>query len=428
MLRDALPARPEARRMLAGTLLSALGRGLTLPFLFIYLTEVRHLSGTTVGLLIGWFGLLTLVIAPIGGTLIDRYGARRVVLPALLLESAGMGALALVGNVWQAWAALTLGGLGGAAIWAGLNTIFTSITGEQERQRVFGLQFALLNLGIGIGSAIAGSIVDVTRPGTFQLVYVLDMLCYAAPFLILLSMPKVGLRLTQPTEKVAGAPREGYAQVLRHRPFRRLMLFSVLLTASGYAQLEVGFTGFAIGVAGVTPQIVGYAFTANTVVIVLAQLLVIRRLQGRSRTRALAAVGAVFAAAWLVLGLAGYVDGHNAVISAAGVIVFGAIFAIGETLLSPINPALVNALATDELRGRYNALSSMVWGISAVIAPVSAGPLLGAGLGGLWIALVIAGTLAASLVALSLRGLITPEQDGRAPVADTPPALQPAPA
>ncbi|MFC7756805.1 MFS transporter [Catellatospora bangladeshensis] len=130
MLRDALPTRPEARRMLIGTAFSSLGRGLTLPFLYIYLTEVRHLPGSTVGLLIGWFGLLTLVVSPIGGTLIDRYGARRVVLPALLLEAAGMGLLALVDNTWLAWTALTLGGLGASCIWAGQTTIFSSLTGE----------------------------------------------------------------------------------------------------------------------------------------------------------------------------------------------------------------------------------------------------------------------------------------------------------
>ncbi|MEU8078312.1 MFS transporter [Catellatospora citrea] len=428
MLRDALPARPEARRMLVGTLFSALGRGLTLPFLFIYLTEVRHLSGTTVGLLIGWFGLLTLAVSPLSGSLIDRFGARRVVMPALLIEAVGVGSLALVGDTWQAAAALTLSGLGASTIWAGQNTILTSITGEQERQRVFGLQFALLNLGIGIGSATAGTIVDTARPGTFQLIYLLDMLCYAGPFLILLTMPGVGRRLVETPTLNENGRKRGYAEVLRHKPFRRLIIFSVLLTVSGYAQLEVGFTGFATKVAGVTPQIIGYAFTANTIVIVLAQLLVIRKLQGRSRTRALAAVGGVFGTAWLVLGLAGYVDGSNAVLSAVIVILFGAIFAVGETMLSPVSPALVNVLASDELRGRYNALSSMVWGMSAIVAPVSAGPLLGAGLGGVWIALVTVGTLAASLVALSLRKLITPEQDGRLAEPAMPAAPVPVPA
>jgi hypothetical protein len=61
------------------------------------------------------------------------------------------------------------------------------------------------------------------------------------------------------------------------------------------------------------------------------------------------------------LGIASVIDAASAV----AVIAFGALFALGETVLSPISPALVNALATDELRGRYNALASMVWGVSA---------------------------------------------------------------
>lgn len=413
MLREALPSRPEARRILIGTVFSSLGRGFTLPFLFVYLTEVRDIPKSTAGLLIGWFGLLTLVIAPVGGTLIDRLGARRVVLPALLIEAAAMGALAFAANAWQVWVVLTFGALGGSTIWAGQNTILTSLTSEDERQKVFGFQFAVLNLGIGVGAAISGSIVDTARPGTFQLIYLLDMLCYLAPVAVLLSMPRVGLRLVERKPKEQRGKEKGYLEVLRHRPFRRLMVFSLLLTISGYAQLEVGFAGFAIDVVGVTPQIIGYAFTANTLVIVVAQLFVIRKLQGRSRTAALAGVGAIFAVAWLVLGLAGLVDGSNAVLSAIGVITFGAVFALGETLLSPTQPTMVNALATDELRGRYNALAGMIWGMSAIVAPVSAGPLLQLGLEGVWLGLVIVGCLVASLLALSLRKLITPAEDGR---------------
>jgi MFS family permease len=427
MLRDALPERPEARRILIGTVFSALGRGFTLPFLYIYLTQVRDLPGSTAGLLIGWFGLLALAIAPVGGTLIDRLGARRVVLPMLLVEAVGVGSLALVDSVWKAWVSLSLCAAGAGIIWAGQNTIFTSITGPHERQKVFGLQFALLNLGIGIGAAVSGSIVKVDNAATFQIIYLLDMLCYLAPFAILLSMPKIGRRLTEQKPATDGRRGPGYREVLAHRPFRRFVLFSLLLTVSGYAQLEVGFTGFATKSVGVSPQIIGLAFTANTIVIVLAQLFVIKKLAGRSRTGALAAVGVLFALAWLVLGLAGLVDGSNAVLSAAGVLAFGAIFAVGETLLSPVSPTVVNALATDELRGRYNALSGMVWGMSGVVAPVSAGPLLEANLGGLWIGLVIAGTLIASLLALSLRKLITPAEDGREPApAPAVPAAEPA--
>ncbi|SBT49159.1 MFS transporter [Micromonospora auratinigra] len=420
MLRRALPARPEARRILLGTLLSAVGRGLTLPFLFIYLTDVRGLTDNQAGLVIGWFGAVTLALSPVGGTLIDRFGARRVVLPCLAVEAIGTASLGLVHSVGTAFAVSTLIAVGGSALWSGQTTILASLTDDGERQRVFGLQFALLNLGIGVGGLISGAVVDVARPVTFQAIYLLDAVSYLTPALILLTLPHVGHRLSRAATE-EDRPTGGYLTVLRDRPFRRLVLFGLVLTTCGYAQIEVGFTAYSVRVVEVTPRIVAWALAGNTVMIVLSQLLVIRRMEGRSRTGALAAVGAVFASAWLVLGAAGVIGTGNALVAALGVVACAAIFGFGETMLSPVMPALTNALATDELRGRYNAMSSMIFGISGIIGPVTAGPLLGAAHGKLWVAVVVGGCLTASVLALSLRRLLTPAQDGRPTPAPAPP-------
>ena len=426
MLRRALPARPEARRILLGTLLSAIGRGLTLPFLFIYLTDVRGLTDARAGLVIGWFGVVTLALSPVGGTLIDRFGARRVVLPCLVIEAVGTGSLALVDSTATAFAVSTLIAVGGSALWSGQTTILASLTGDAERQRVFGLQFALLNLGIGVGGLISGAVVDIARPVTFQAIYLADAVSYLLPGAILLSLPHVGHRLAASaatTERRSSAG--GYLAVLRDRPFRRLVIFGLVLTTCGYAQIEVGFTAYSIRVAEVTPRVVAWALAGNTVMIVLSQLLVIRRMEGRSRTGALAAVGGVFATAWLVLGAAGLTGTGNALVAALGVVACAAIFGFGETMLSPVMPALTNALATDELRGRYNAMSSMIFGVSGIIGPVTAGPLIGAADGKIWVAVVVGGCLTASLVALSLRSLLSAAQDGRTILA---PAREPEPA
>ncbi|KAB1160282.1 MFS transporter [Micromonospora sp. AMSO12t] len=424
MLSRALPRRSEARRMLIGTLLSAIGRGLTLPFLFIYLTDVRGLTDTRAGLVIGWYGVITLALSPIGGALIDRFGARRILLSGLLIEAVGTGSLALVDSSASAFGVMTLVAMGSSVIWPGQNTILASLTDADERQRVFGLNFALLNLGIGVGGLTSGAIVDTAREVTFQAIYVLDAISYLMPALILLTLPHVGHRLAAgPAGERTSAG--GYLTVLRDRPFRRLVIFGLVLTTCGYAQIEVGFTAYAIRVAEVTPRVVAWALAGNTVMIVLSQLLVLRRMEGRSRTGGLAVVGGVFAIAWLVLGAGGVVGPGNALLAALCVVACSAIFGFGETLLSPVMPALTNALATDALRGRYNAMSSMIFGISGVIGPVTAGPLLGAADGRIWVVVVVSGCLVASLIALSLRRLLTPAQDGRAPAA--PPATEPAP-
>lgn len=162
MLRDALPASRAARRILVGSFFSSIGNGLVLPFLLIYLTRVRGLDAGTVGLLVGWMGLVALTLAPVGGTLVDRFGARRVVLPLFLVEAAGTASLAFVTGARSAFLALTAIAMGGAALWSGLTTILASLTTEAERQKAFGLNFTLVNLGIGVGGLIAGAVVDVS--------------------------------------------------------------------------------------------------------------------------------------------------------------------------------------------------------------------------------------------------------------------------
>ena len=426
MIRSTLPSQPEARRLLIGTLMAAVGQGMTLPFLFIYLTKVRGIDPTLVGVIVAWMGLLSLVLSGPAGAMIDRFGARRVILPLFLCDAIGVSAYGFVHSPLQAFGAATVAALGGSAVWSGQNTILTTVTTESERQHVFGLSFAILNLGIGAGGVIAGFIADVHRASSFQVLYLVNGVAVLAPALILLSMPRIGRPVardvaTSPDGAGNTSPATGgYREVFANRAFRRFAIFAVVLMSVAYSQIEVGFPAYASRAAGVSPRVIAWALAANTATIVLAQLFVLKRMHGRSRSRALALVGAIIAASWVVLGLGAWGRSINPAIPVLGVIMCSVVFACGETLMSPIMPAVTNALATDELRGRYNAVSSSTWGITAIIGPLTAAPLIGHGLATIWLILVVLGGLAASAVALSLHRLLTPKQDGRDLSSDDP--------
>ncbi len=109
-----------------------------------------------------------------------------------------------------------------------------------------------------------------------------------------------------------------------------------------------------------------------------------------------------------------------AALAIAGILLSTVVFGIGETLWSPVAPALINDLAPDHLRGRYNSVQSLVWGVSGALGPALAGLLLGAGLVALWVGVVVGGCLVAGVLALRLRAHLTPALDGRvaAPAAD----------
>jgi len=413
MLRSTLPASPAARRVLVGTLLSSFGRGLTLPFLLVYLTQVRGLNAGTVGLLAGWMGVVSLGLAPLGGSLVDRFGARTVVLPLTLVASLGGVLLAFATGAVGAFVALTVIAIAFSALWSGQTTIMASLVTEAERQKAFGLNFTLINLGIGAGGLVAGTFVDVHRPQTFLIIYLCDAVTNLIPFAILLSLRSVGGRVAPTVGAPAATSSGGYAAVLRDRTFMRYFIFLLVVTVCGYAQIEIGFTAFSVEVADVQPRVLGWAFAGNTTLIVVAQLFVLRWLDGRSRARALAIAASLFAASWIALAVAGMSFSGTA-FATVGVVACGVVFGMGETLLSPVMPAITNALAPDELRGRYNALGAMVFGLASIVGPVTAGPLIGSGRAGIWVGMVVIGSLVAALLALNLRRHLTADQDGRA--------------
>ena len=190
----------------------------------------------------------------------------------------------------------------------------------------------------------------------------------------------------------------------------RFLFVGILLMAGAYGQLEFGFTAFAADVAEVSTRVVGWAFAANCLTIVVTQLLVLPHLEGRSRSRLLALAASVIAVSWLILALSSLDGGGGGAIAA--VVGCAVAFSLGEVLFSPVMPALTNSLAIDAIRGRYNTAASMTFGVTTVVGPLTGAPLIGHGLWGVWLILVVTCGVAASAGALSLRHRLTAEQDG----------------
>src|ERR1700726_2098112 len=72
------------RIFLAGNTVSMLGTGLVLPFLLIYLHQVRDLALPIVGALLAGAAAVGVVVVLISGPLLDRMGARRVLFAIVL--------------------------------------------------------------------------------------------------------------------------------------------------------------------------------------------------------------------------------------------------------------------------------------------------------------------------------------------------------
>jgi len=405
---------PLARRLILGIAFSALGSGLTMPFLYVYFAQVRGIPTQTVGLVFAWMGVVSFLAAPIGGTLIDRFGPRPIMLAGLVVEAVTTYLIGHVATTAQAVTVATLVCLGTVGLYPATTAMLTRLVPEAERERAYGVQFMLMNAGFGIGGLVSSLLVDVTSVESFQRLYLIDALSYVGYIVVVLTLPARAGSLESVSDSdgpgEGGARDGGWRDVLADRTMVRFVLVSIVVVTFGYAQMEAGFAAYVTETGGVPVDRLGWAFAANTAVIVLGQLVALRFIPGRSRSRLLAVAAGVWSVSWVVVALTGRAEGSVAI--AYAVLGLG-LFGLGETIWAPVAPAVVNDLAPEHLRGRYNSFQSMVWTVSGVAGPATAGILLGNAMAGWWVVAVVGGTALAALMFLRLHRHLTPAQDGR---------------
>jgi MFS family permease len=402
----------DGRWLLSTVIVQFFGRGLTLPFTIIYLHEVRGFSLGLSGTLMGLIAVVGLLVTGPAGALVDRYGARRVMLTGLFFAVAGYAVLAFATVPAVAALGLALFGVQLGVGWPSVNALVATVVDGDLRQRYYGVNFALLNLGVGVGGVVGGLVVDVERPETFVMAFLVNAATFVVPVVVLMGpLRHLHGRVDRPADNDGGSSAaEGYLSILRRPEVLWLSGLGLLAAFVGYGQMEGGFPAFARLVAEVSTRTIGFAFVVNTVVIVALQFWVMNRVGGRRRTRVLAVMAVVWATAWLLLGGAGLVPGGTAAVVI--VLVFHAFFGLGETLMQSVLPSLTNDMAPAHLRGRYNAISSGAFQAGTIAGPVVAGLLLERGWAGGFIGVVVAGCLGIIAMAVAVGRRVTPEVDG----------------
>lgn len=398
----------DGRWLLSTVVVQFFGRGLTLPFTIIYLHEVRGFSLGLSGTLMGLIAVVGLLVTGPAGALVDRYGARRVMLVGLFFAVAGYAVLAFATVPAVAALGLALFGVQLGVGWPSVNALVATIVEGDVRQRYYGVNFALLNLGVGVGGVVGGLVVDVDRPETFVMAFLVNAATFVVPVVVLMGpLRHLHGRVDHPDD---GGVAEGYLAILRRPEVLWLSGLGLVAAFVGYGQMEGGFPAFARLVAEVSTRAIGFAFVVNTVVIVALQFWVMNRVSGRRRTRVLALMAVVWAAAWLLLGGAGVLPGGTAAVVI--VLVFHGFFGLGETLMQSALPSLTNDMAPAHLRGRYNAISSGAFQGGTIAGPVVAGLLLERGWAGAFIGVMVAGCVGIAVMAFAVGRRVTPEVNG----------------
>ncbi|MFC5955961.1 MFS transporter [Streptomyces pratens] len=395
------------RRIHVGSALSAFGLGFTVPYLYVYVAQVRGLGAVTAGLVLAVFAVAALIVLPFAGRAIVRRGPLPVLLVALVTAAVGALSLGLSSGASSVLVSAALLGAGQAVTQPALATMIVECSTVETRSRAFAMQFFLQNLGLGVGGLIGGHLVDTTRASSFTVLFSIE----AAMFLLLVVVMATVRMPRSPRIEGAPAPsaKSSWKQLMGNRAMVQLCVLGFVLFFACYGQFESGLSAYGVEAAGISTSTLGTALAANTLVIVVAQFVVLRFVERRSRTRVIASVGLLWAVAWAVAGYAGLGNGSQAMATAAFISTY-ALFGLGESMLSPTLAPLVADLAPEGLAGQYNSAFALVKQLALAIGPAVGGP-MGASLHGPYIVVFVLFSLAITVLALRLGRQLTQVQD-----------------
>lgn len=402
------PAVGPHRRFATAIGIDAVGSGVFMPVSMLYFLAVTPLTLFEVGLAISLASLIGLPAGPWIGSLVDRVGAKRILLAGNALQAVGFAAYLVVESFPAVLVWTIVVTVGRTAFWGAYGNIVAAISAPGERERWFGFLGALRNVGFAIGGLASGAAITVGTDLAFGVVVAANAASYAVAFWLLLAVPETTSRRH---EALPGS----WSTVLRDRPYRLLVVAQV-----GYS-LPMMILNFALPVYAVTVLelpgwVIGALFTVNCLMVGLGQGLVVNALTGRVRFRVLVVTQLVFAASYLVfLGV-----GTLPVLAASLVLVLGGmVYTVAELTGGPVLGALSAEAAPEHLRGRYLSLIQLAWNVSSTVAPVLFAWLLDRGEAPLWVVMLgvaAVGTLVAIRLGAVLREAAEPVTNRAAPL------------
>lgn len=350
---------PSVRALSWQTLISRVGNGLFMTIEVIYITLIVGLSPLEVSIALGAGGLVSLLLSVPAGIIVDRFGAKKVLLAANILEGIALLPLMFVRDFWSllfinvfVW---SLGTIGHNAT----STVTASMGTGEERVSIRAAERAMANMGIAVGTVFAGVALWINTELAYQVTIGLDFLMFMWAATFIPRLPDA-----QPTA------RKGEAISFVALKDWRFLIATIL---NGVVSLHFVVQGVALPLwilhSTETPKWwVSVLFVINTVLVTILQ---IRFSRGTSSV--LESVKKFrLGTAYLLLSCLVYASAANldlwvsATILALGMVTH----TIGELYAAAGSWSIGFELASEKHMGQYQGVYSLGWGLGGTFGPL----------------------------------------------------------
>ena len=357
--RDAFSGLPRGPWVLAAVCLVHRSGTMVLPFLALYLTSRHGFSAAEAGLVLALYGAGSGVGAFVGGQLTDRWGAHRVQALSLVLAGIGLWVLGELEGRWAIRLAVPFVGIAAEAFRPANSTAFAAQAPPERWSQAFALRRLAINLGMTLGPALGG----ILAAHDYHLLFLVDgVTCLAAAALLLVADRD---RSVPAAQRSAAAAAAGTAALPLRSPWRDppfLALLAMVLAVNVVFMQVLSTYPLALrDLHGFTEPMTGSIYAINTLVIVLFEMVLVRRLSSLPPL-AVARWGAVL----LCGGFALLPFGRGYPFVALTVLVWTA----GEMLTMPFFETVAAQRGDEASRGRYLGAYNLAFALAFGLAPL----------------------------------------------------------
>ncbi|MBU8859435.1 MULTISPECIES: MFS transporter [unclassified Micromonospora] len=354
-----LPEPGPSRTLALSTLVNTVGRGTWLTASALFLTRSVGLSVTQVGVALTLTALVSLVASAPMGYLADRLGPRGLQLAALLASAGCTAALVAVRSFTSFLVVGVLMAVADAGTRGARGALIAGAVPPDQRVRTRAYLRAVTNVGISVGTVLAGFALAADTRGAYVTLILLDAATYLLAAAVLLRLPPV-----PPMPAPAHGPR---LIALRDRPF---LAFTVLdgLMSMHFSLINIALPLWIAGHTTAPKWLISACLLVNTVVVILFQVRASRGTEdlacaGRAARRA----GGLLAVACVLFAAGGGVS----VAVAVPLLLAGAlVHVVGELWHAAAGWGISFGLAPAHAHGQYQGAYGMGMQLGSMVAPV----------------------------------------------------------
>ena len=184
---------------------------------------------------------------------------------SLVVMSIAFGLMPSIRSTSDAFLIYIVWGIGSGAFWPAQSALLAGLAPPRRRAAAYALQRLTMNLGVALGGVVAGLIASVADPGSFTVLFLLDVATFAVYLVVLVAwVPSPTLH----PDRATGS----WRQVARDRTIVSYSLLNEAFIAAAIAVMVELLPAFAKNVAHVDEKEIGLVFALDSLAVVALQL------------------------------------------------------------------------------------------------------------------------------------------------------------